>query len=217
MRRAGPKICVLASGQGTNLQAIIDAVEDGAIEGRIALVASDRAQAVALERARRAGLPTAHIRVAPTRAPHYDDALIAKLRHTAPDLIVLAGYMRILSPNFIAAFGDRCLNLHPSLLPKHKGLETHQRALDAGDRYHGATVHFVTAELDAGPRVIQYKLEIVPNDTADSLSARIHVGEHIILPRAVGWFCAGRLRLVGGHVMLDGTPLVEPVVVEESP
>jgi phosphoribosylglycinamide formyltransferase-1 len=217
MKRAGPKVAVLASGHGTNLQALIDAVEDGAIEGNIVLVASDRPHAVALERARRTGIPAAHVRVAPTRMPGYDDALIEKLGNTAPDLIVLAGYMRIVSPAFVAAFGDRCLNLHPSLLPKHKGFDTHRRALEAGDRHHGATVHFVTAELDAGPRVIQYRLEIGPDDTEDSLSARVHVGEYIILPRAVGWYCAGRLRLVDGAVMLDGTPLAEPVVVEETP
>jgi len=217
MRRPLPKVVVLASGHGTNLQALIDAVEDGAIDGNIVLVASDQPHAVALERARRAGIPTAHVRVAPTRMPHYDDALVEKLRNTAPDLIVLAGYMRIVSPTFVAAFGDRCLNLHPSLLPKHKGFDTHRRALEAGDRQHGATVHFVTAELDAGPRVIQYRFEIGPDDTEDSLSARVHVGEYIILPRAVAWHCAGRLRLVGGDVMLDGTRLAEPVVVEEKP
>jgi phosphoribosylglycinamide formyltransferase-1 len=217
MRRARPKLAVLASGEGTNLQAIIDAVEDGAIAGIIALVASNRPHALALERARRAHIPAALVRVGPTGSPGYDDLLIEKLRNTAPDLVVLAGYMRILSAAFTAAFGDRCLNLHPSLLPKHKGLDTHQRAIDAGDRYHGATVHFVTAELDAGPPVIQYRLAIGPDDTAESLSARIHVGEHIILPRAVSMFCAGRLRLVDGEVMLDGNRLVEPIVVEEAP
>jgi len=127
---------------------------------------------------------------------------------------VLAGFMRIFTPQLVAHFAGRMLNIHPSLLPKYPGLDTHQRALDEGERTHGATVHFVTADLDAGPAVIQYRIAVRPEDTPDSLAARVHTGEHIILPRAVDWFATGRLRLERGAVMLDGKPLPKPVILE---
>ena len=124
--------------------------------------------------------------------------------------------MRIFSAGFVDEFAGRMLNIHPSLLPKYPGLDTHRRVLEAGESSHGATVHFVTAELDAGPAIIQYRLNIRAGDTPESLAQRVHVGEHVILPRAVSWFAAGRLRLAGGSVMLDGRVLHEPVAFDEG-
>ena len=217
MNGSAPRIAVLVSGEGTNLQVLIDAAAAGELSGEICGVFSDRRAARGLERARTAGIPAHSVIVKPTKTPNYDRAMLNALRSVNPDLIVLAGYMRILSDACVTAFSDRTLNLHPSLLPRHKGTNTHQRALDAGDSEHGATVHFVTTELDGGPPVLQFKIRIKPSDSAAALSARVHTGEHIILPMAVGWFCAQRLRLHEGIVMLDDQPLREPVVIEEQP
>lgn len=215
MTETARRIAVLVSGEGTNLQALIDRTSAGQLSGRICGVLSDRREARGLERARAAGIAARSVAVKPTRMPDYDQAMLAALHDLNPDLIVLAGYMRILSEDCVAAFGDRTLNLHPSLLPRHKGSDTHRRVLDAGDTEHGATVHFVTAELDGGPSIVQYWLRVDPSDTAETLSARVHRGEHIILPMAVGWFCEQRLRLSEGIVMLDDQPLREPVIIEE--
>jgi phosphoribosylglycinamide formyltransferase-1 len=136
------------------------------------------------------------------------------LAQYAPDLIVLAGFMRILTPEFVARFAGRLLNLHPSLLPKYPGLDTHRLVLENEDPVHGATVHFVTADLDAGPPVIQYRIAVRPGEPIESLVERVHAGEHVILPRAVDWFVTGRLRLEGDTVMLDGKRLQQPVIVE---
>jgi phosphoribosylglycinamide formyltransferase 1 len=212
---ATPRIAVLISGEGSNLQALIDAARGGRIAGTIALVVSNRAAARGLERARAAGIPAEHLGA--TRGADraaYDAALAALLAKHTPDLLVLAGFMRILGDAFIEQFAGRMLNIHPSLLPRHPGLDTHRRVLEQGDRWHGATVHFVTKELDAGPLVVQFRLPVRPGDTPDTLQARVHVGEHIILPCAVDWYVCGRLKLDGGIVMLDGRPLASPVVVE---
>jgi phosphoribosylglycinamide formyltransferase-1 len=211
------RIAVLVSGEGTNLQALIDAAAAGELSGRICAVLSDRTRARGLDRARSAGIPARAIDVLATRVPDYDRAMCAALEASQPDVVVLAGYMRILSQACVAAFGDRTLNLHPSLLPRHKGSDTHRRVLAAGDGEHGATVHFVTAELDGGPPVVQYRLPVRTSDTVETLSARVHRGEHIILPMAVRWFCERRLRVSEGIVMLDGQPLQRPIVVEERP
>ena len=217
MSAAVSRIVVLISGEGSNLQALIDATRNGAINAEIALVVSNRSAARGLERAQRAGIQARHVGSAPNgdRAG-YDAALTDAIDRCAPSLVVLAGFMRILGPTFLQRFGDRILNIHPSLLPKYRGLDTHRRVLEAGDPRHGATVHFVTAELDSGPRVLQYRLAVGPLDTVESLQERVHAGEHIILPRAVAWFVDGRLRLTDGEVMLDGRRLREPVVVEEG-
>ena len=217
MTRDLPAIVVLVSGEGTNLQALIDAVAAGTIRGRIACVLSDRSTARGLTRARRAGVRAAHVPIGPTRQDGYDDALRDALHSVAPDLVVLAGYMRLLSPTLVGEFTGRMINLHPSLLPRHRGLDTHRRVLEAGDTQHGATVHFVSPELDAGPPIIQYRLGVSDRDTEASLSARVHRGEYIILPRAVEWLCDGRLRLVDDTVILDGTALRAPVVIDEEP
>jgi phosphoribosylglycinamide formyltransferase-1 len=212
-----PRIVVIVSGSGTNLQALIDAVRDGSIAADIVTVFSDRRAAYALERATAAGIPAVHVVVKRSDTPGYDAELLERVAATAPDLVVLAGYMRILSPRFVSAFSDRILNIHPSLLPRHRGVDTHRRVIDAGDADHGATVHFVTDELDAGPRIAQYRIKVRPGDTAETLAARVHAGEYIILPLAVSWFAAGRLSLTTEGIMLDGKRLNEPVIREGEP
>ena len=209
------RVAVLISGEGSNLQALIDAERTGDLEAKIVAVVSNRGAARGLERARTAGIDARHVPSPGAERSGYDAALAAALAPYAPDLLVLAGFMRILGPEFVASFAGRMLNIHPSLLPSYTGLETHRRVLAAGERWHGATVHFVTAELDAGPSVLQYRLRVRAGDTADSLAARVHVGEHLILPRAVQWFAQGRLRLASGSVMLDGQPLPHPKLVDE--
>jgi phosphoribosylglycinamide formyltransferase-1 len=212
---ARPRIAVLISGEGTNLQALIDAVAARRIAGEIALVVSNRAAARGLERARAAGIPAEYL-AAQRDAERfvYDRALTELLDRHAPALVVLAGFMRILTPEFVARFTGRMLNLHPSLLPKYPGLDTHRLVIENRDPMHGATVHFVTPDLDAGPAVIQYRIAVRPDEPIDSLVARVHAGEHVILPRAVDWFVTGRLRLEGEVVMLDGKRLQQPVIVE---
>ncbi|HEY8522025.1 MAG TPA: phosphoribosylglycinamide formyltransferase [Gammaproteobacteria bacterium] len=214
-RARTPRLAVLVSGEGTNLQALIDAAASGALGGEVSLVASDRPAARGLERARQAGIEALALPPRGFRGrAAYDEALAAAVAEREPDLVVLAGFMRILGAPFLERFAGRILNVHPSLLPKYRGLDTHRRVLEAGDELHGASVHFVTAELDAGPLVIQYRLRVRPDDTPATLAERVHVGEHIILPRAAGWFLAGRLREEGGRAVLDGRPLDEPVIVE---
>jgi len=215
MASAPRRIVVLISGEGSNLHALIDATQAHRIAGTLALVVSNRAAARGLDRARAAGIPARHLGAqrGADRAD-YDAALTTLLRDYEPDLVVLAGFMRILGAAIVERFAGRMLNLHPSLLPSYPGLDTHRRVLEAGDAWHGATVHFVTNDLDAGPRVLQYRLAVRPGETAESLQQRVHAGEHLILPRAVDWFTTGRLKLEGGVVMLDGQPLSAPVIVE---
>jgi phosphoribosylglycinamide formyltransferase-1 len=206
-------LVVLISGSGTNLQAIIDAVGDGRINARIAAVISNREDAAGLERAHAAGIATHFID--PGRfndRDAYDRQLIDCIDSLAPDLIVLAGFMRILSEAFITHYADRILNIHPSLLPALKGLHTHQRALDAGLDRHGASVHFVSNELDSGPVVIQAQVPVLATDTETSLAARVLEREHEIYPLAIGWFVDGRLEYAGSKVLLDRNPLSEPVL-----
>ncbi|MBU2966305.1 phosphoribosylglycinamide formyltransferase [Amphritea sp. 2_MG-2023] len=202
-------IVVLISGSGSNLQAIIDAIASGQVAGRIAAVLSNKAEAFGLERAKTAGIPQIIINHKDYDSREdFDLAMIEAIDTYAPDLIVLAGFMRILTAEFVRHYQGRMLNIHPSLLPKYKGLHTHQRALDAGDAQHGCTVHFVTEELDGGPLAIQAPLNIHATDNADSLQLRVHRAEHDIYPLAVEWFCADRLSLsVSGAVQLDGTTL----------
>ncbi|TCO75961.1 phosphoribosylglycinamide formyltransferase [Chromatocurvus halotolerans] len=199
------RLAILASGNGSNMQAIADACSDGTIPARITVIGSNRPGAGVLERARRAGIPQVVVdhRDYATRDA-FDRAMLAELEPHAPDLVVLAGFMRILTPLFIASFRGRLLNIHPSLLPKYPGLKTHARALAAGDREHGATVHFVTDELDGGPPVLQARVPIIPDDNADTLAARVLELEHRIYPQAISWWVKGRLRLTAGEVTLDG-------------
>ena len=210
------RVAVLISGNGSNLQALIDAERAGTLGARVVAVVSNRGAARGLERARAAGIEALHLPARGQEPAAYDTSLASLLAPHEPDLVVLAGFMRVLGHELVELYAGRMLNIHPSLLPSYMGLDTHRRVLEAGERWHGATVHFVTAELDAGPAIIQYRLAIRPGDTADSLAQRVHVGEHIILPRAVSWFAAGRVRLDGGSVMLDGRALQTPVSVDEG-
>ena len=217
MTRPTTRVAVLISGEGSNLQALIDAARDARLRADIVAVVSNRSAARGLERARAAGIAALHLAaIRGQDRAEYDAALAKLLAPYDPELVVLAGFMRILSPTFIEQFAGRMLNIHPSLLPQFPGLDTHRRVLEAQEPWHGATVHFVTAELDAGPAIIQYRLRVRAGDTTESLAQRVHVGEHIILPRAVSWFAAGRLRLASGSVMLDGRALDGPVSVDEE-
>lgn len=202
-------IVVLISGSGSNLQAIIDAAQQD-LPVDIRAVISNRADAYGLERARLAGIPT-HLldhKSYPDRQA-FDTALRELIDCFQPALVVLAGFMRILSNDFVRHYEGRMLNIHPSLLPRHRGLDTHARALEAGDREHGATVHFVTSELDAGPLVLQARVPIEPSDSPESLASRVLEQEHRIYPQAIRWFAEGRLRLVNGRAMLDHHPVTD--------
>jgi phosphoribosylglycinamide formyltransferase-1 len=204
-----PGICnvvVLLSGTGSNLQALIDSL--AATPGhpaRIRAVISNRSDAPGLQRAQAAGIETAvieHRQFAGREA--FDAALARLIDGYSADLVVLAGFMRILSGDFVRHYEGRLLNIHPSLLPLHKGLHTHQRALDAGDLTHGCSVHFVTEELDGGPLVVQATVDIRPGDDATTLAHRVHAREHQIYPLAVRWFAEGRLSLGAQGAILDG-------------
>jgi len=209
------KVIVLISGQGTNLQALIGAQQAGELHSDIQAVFSDRIDAPGLERARQADIDARHLEPADfDDNAAFDAALARDILALEPELLVLAGFMRILGPDFVETFRGRVLNIHPSLLPRFPGLNTHRRVLASGDTLHGATVHFVTEKLDGGPRVIQYRFPVRPDDTETSLKSRVSRGEHIILPRAVGWFAEQRLRLVNGAVMLDDRELNQAVMVD---
>lgn len=206
---AEKSIVVLISGSGSNLQAIIDAIASGQINGRIAAVLSNKEGVFGLERAKKAGIPQIVINhQAFASREDFDAAMMEAIDAHHPDLIVLAGFMRILTPDFVRHYQGRMLNIHPSLLPKYKGLQTHLRAIEAGDSQHGCTVHFVTEELDGGPSAIQAPIDILDTDDADSLQQRVHCAEHKIYPLAVELFCADRLKLAtSGAVQLDGSTL----------
>jgi len=198
-------VVVLLSGTGSNLQALIDNVRTGENPARIAAVISNRADAYGLQRARDAGIETRALdHKAFDGREAFDAALIELIDAFNPQLLVLAGFMRILSADFVRHYQGRLLNIHPSLLPKYKGLHTHQRALEAGDREHGCSVHFVTEELDGGPLVVQAVVTVESDDTAQSLAQRVHTQEHRIYPLAVRWFAEGRLVLGDQGALLDG-------------
>lgn len=213
---AGPTTAVLVSGSGTNLQAIIDRVQKGDLRIRLAAVLSDVPGAYGLERAQGAGIPTTAVNYQdfPDR-PAAEQALGSELAAIDPEIVVLAGFMRILPDAIVATYQGRMLNVHPSLLPKFRGLHTYERVLEAGDAWHGTTVHFVVPELDAGPAIIQYRVAVRPADDAASLRARVQDGEYLIYPQAIGWLASGRLALRDGGAWLDGKPLTAPVQVDE--
>ena len=202
------KLAVLISGNGSNLQALIDAIQRGELAAEISLVLSNRVDAHGLQRARRAAIATRCIdhRAFDSRTA-FDRAVLESLREQSVELVVLAGFMRILSPLLVDAYRGRLLNIHPSLLPRYPGLHTHRRALEAGDREAGASVHFVTEDLDGGPLILQARVPILPGDDEAALAARVLQQEHRIYPRVVRWMCEGRLRLVGDCAWLDGHPL----------
>lgn len=202
------KIAVLVSGSGSNLQALIDANLSGQIVG----VISNKPDAYALTRARNAGIPTAVIehKQYPDRET-FDEVMHQQLLAWNVDLVVLAGFMRILSAKFVQAWEGKMLNIHPSLLPHYKGMHTHQRVLNTGDTLHGCTVHYVTAELDAGPALAQGVLQVNLHDTPESLANRVHVLEHLIYPQVVEWICNGSLEHTAQGVMYRQQLLQQPV------
>ena len=207
-----PSAAVLISGSGTNLQAIIDEVASGQLDLKLSVVLSNRPDAAGLERAKKAGISTACIRHREFPARElFDAALVETLDRYQPDLVILAGFMRILTGTFVKNFSGRVLNIHPSLLPKFPGLDTHQRAIDAGETWHGSTVHFVTEDLDGGPAIIQGRVPVMPDDSVTELAARVLVVEHKIYPEAARLFAAGRIQFREGCAWLDGERLAEPV------
>lgn len=207
------RIAVLISGRGRNLEAIAAACADGRIDGRIVRVLSSRTDAGGLAFAQSQGLATTVIASKEyAERPAYDAALSAQLQLDQPDIVVLAGFMRILTPAFVAQWLGRMVNIHPSLLPRHPGLHTHQRALEAGDREHGATVHYVTAELDGGPPIIQGQFNVRAEDTADTLADRVMQDIELkIFPQAIAWIARGELALHEGVVKFRGQTLARPL------
>lgn len=202
------RIVALISGSGSNLQAILDHCQQGSISGEVVAVISNRDNAFGLKRAEMADIPGHFIDHTGFEGRlQFDQALIKQIDAYHPDLIVLAGFMRILSPEFVRHYSGRLFNIHPSLLPLYKGLHTHQRVIDVGDSEHGCTVHFVTEELDGGPLVIQAKIAVHTCDDLSALQSRIHSLEHQIYPLAVSWFCADRLEQTEEGVLLDGALL----------
>lgn len=207
------RTAVLISGTGTNLQAFIDRAAAGALGATLALVVSNRGDARGLVRAADAGLPTAvidHREYASREA--FDREIAGRLEAHDIEFVVLAGFMRILSPWFVGRYLGRLLNVHPALLPLYPGLDTHRRVLASGDRFHGSTVHFVTEELDAGPSILQGRLSVAPSVDPAELAGRVQAIEHRIYPEALNWLASGRLRYADGRAVLDGETLRSPVV-----
>jgi phosphoribosylglycinamide formyltransferase-1 len=211
-----PPIVILISGRGSNMRALIEHSQLAAAAYSVAHVFADRADAAGLDTARRLGIAARPM--SPTKDVDravYDEALAEAIGACSPSLVVLAGFMRILTPHFVQRFAGKILNIHPSLLPKYPGLHTHRRAIEAGDTEHGATVHFVTEELDRGPRILQARVAVAADDTEATLGERVLAQEHRIYPLAVSWHCSGRLRYQAGQAWLDGRPLSEPVRYSE--
>ena len=208
-------IVVLISGSGSNLQALIDAANQEN-QFNIAAVISNQADAYGLERANRAGIKTVCIdhKEFPDRES-FDQALIQEIDSCYPDLLALAGFMRILTPKFVRHFQGKALNIHPSLLPKYRGLHTHKRVLEAGDTEHGCSIHLVTDELDGGPLIIQSRVPVLANDTEDILANRVLKDEHIIYPMVVSWYTQGRLRFDGNQIFYDGKKITSPIILQE--
>jgi phosphoribosylglycinamide formyltransferase-1 len=206
------RAAILISGSGTNLQAFIDDIAAGQLDLDIVAVCSNRSDAYGLQRAKSAGISTFCLpHTSFTDRESFDQALATQLDEYSPDLIILAGFMRILSAGFVAHYAGRILNVHPALLPAYPGLNTHQRVLDAGELWHGSTVHFVTDELDGGARILQGRLRVNPSDSRDTLASRVQALEHVIYPAAAALFASGRLVLRDGAAWLDGDLLDTPL------
>jgi phosphoribosylglycinamide formyltransferase 1 len=205
-------IAILISGRGTNMRVIAEQAAAGSLPVDIRVVVSDQPAAEGLRTAAAMNIAT---RVLVPRGfadrASYDEALVQLLAQYEPKLVVLAGFMRILTPRFIGAFAGRILNVHPSLLPDYRGLHTHRRVLEAGEKVHGVSVHFVTEELDGGPVIAQIEVPVMPGDSETTLSARVQRGEHRIYPQTIDWFARGRLLLKDGRAWLDGKPLDRPL------
>ena len=219
-RRSTPlRVAVLASGRGSNLQAIIDAIEAGQVEAKIVAVISNKKEAVALERARKHGLPDLFVDPKPFAGrpdsrEAYDHALLDVLQKHDAELVLLAGYMKIVTAVLVNAYANRMMNIHPSLLPAFPGLDVQKKAIEWGCKLAGCTVHFVTEGVDEGPIILQAAVPILDDDTPETLAARILVQEHKIYPRAVQLFAEGRLRVEGRHVIVNGggIPAVESIM-----
>ncbi|MDP2229110.1 MAG: phosphoribosylglycinamide formyltransferase [Moraxellaceae bacterium] len=212
------KIVVLISGSGSNLQAIIDAISNGLLKAEIRGVLSNRADAYGLERARQMQIPVATIAHTDfADREYFDAAMMQVIDDWAPDVVVLAGFMRILTRTFVTHYQGRLLNIHPSLLPKYKGLHTHRRALEAGDSEHGCSVHFVTAELDGGPVIAQAVVPVHENDTEALLTERVHSREHQLYPQVLVWLAEGRLQWQAGGAFFDNAPLHKPQRLPDLP
>ena len=208
-------LAILISGRGSNMVAIAAAARSGRLRVRVAVVVSDQPAAAGLARARELGLRAEVLerRVGEDRAA-YDARLAALLRGAEVDLVVLAGFMRVLGDAFVEQFSGRLLNIHPSLLPKHRGLHTHARVLAAAEREHGCSVHFVTSELDGGPVVLQARVPVLPGDTEQALSARVQAEEHRIYPQVIEWYASGRLTWKDDMPWMDSRPLSAPIVYD---
>jgi phosphoribosylglycinamide formyltransferase 1 len=210
------RLAILISGRGSNMLAIARDCLEGRLDASVAVVISDVPDAPGLEAARKLGLEAVAVpygqNVEPGESPRqaFEARLLRQLDRVRPDLVVLAGFMRVLSADFVARFDGRMLNIHPSLLPAYKGLHTHERVLAAGDREHGATVHLVTAALDGGPLLLQARVPVLPGDTPEGISARVQRQEHILYPKVIQWIAEGRLKCTDGSPFLDGSPLREP-------
>lgn len=215
MSESACRTAILISGSGSNLQSFIDRAAEGRSALDLAVVFSNRPDAYGLTRAREAGIDTACIEHGDFDSREaFDQAVAADLDNWHPQLLILAGFMRILSPWLVQHYGGRILNIHPALLPLYPGLDTHQRVLDAGDEYHGSTVHFVTEELDGGPRILQGRLRVAPTTDPVELMARVQKIEHQIYPAAADWFARDRLEFRDGAAWLDGQRLDEPEVMD---
>jgi phosphoribosylglycinamide formyltransferase 1 len=212
------RVAVLISGRGSNMAALIEAAKDKNYPAEIALVVSNRADAAGLAIARAAGIEIAvvdHAAFGKDRAA-FDAALQAMLMQHRIDFVCLAGFMRLLTPGFVAQWPQRMLNIHPSLLPAFKGLDTHARALEAGAKIHGATVHFVTAELDAGPILVQAAVAVRNDDDEAALAARVLGQEHRIYPLALKLLAEGRIRVENGRCLIDGVPVPDAAALVPS-
>ena len=212
------KIAVLISGAGSNLQAIMDAIHSGVLKAEISGVLANKADAYGLIRAQNAGIPTA-VLISRDFADResFDRAMLQQLDAWAPDVVVLAGFMRILGQHFVEHYEGRLLNIHPSLLPRYKGLHTHRRALAAGDTEHGCSVHFVTAELDGGPVIAQSVVPVLGSDDETTLIERVHKSEHQLYPQVLVWMAEGVLMFREGQPFFKGSALQKPLQFHQKP
>ena len=224
MTERGKQVAILLSGRGSNARALMEAAANGRLGARVGQVISDRRDAPGLEEAKRRGIPTYVVAAAEFAArADFEQALAARLdglSSGAPaaraDLIALAGFMRVLSAEFVRRFAGRIVNIHPSLLPAYKGLDTHRRVLEAGETRHGCSAHFITAALDAGPLIMQAEIAVTPGETPAQLAARVLREEHRLYPRAVALCCSGKITMQGDRCLLDGRVMTRPLTPDET-